>query len=65
MADDFTKEFLMENIDEVFLRVAEDRESVNWDWSKRAMTIVLGHLFPPCILCARRTQSFCTIPHYS
>ena len=25
----------MENIDEVLLRVAEDRESVNWNWSKR------------------------------
>ena len=25
----------MECIDEVLLRVAEDRESVNWDWSRR------------------------------
>ena len=25
----------MERIDEVLLRVAEDRESVNWDWSRR------------------------------
>ena len=25
----------MENIDEVLCRVAEDRESVSWDWSKR------------------------------
>ena len=25
----------MENIDEVLLRVAHDRESVSWDWSKR------------------------------
>ena len=25
----------MENIDEVLRRVAEDRESVNWDWSRR------------------------------
>ena len=30
----------MENIDEVLLRVAEDRESVNWDWSKRCEPFV-------------------------
>ena len=30
----------MEHIDEVLLRVAEDRESVNWDWSRRCATFV-------------------------
>ena len=25
----------MEKVDEVLLRVAEDRDSVNWDWSRR------------------------------
>ena len=25
----------MEHIDEVLIRVAEDREGVNWDWSRR------------------------------
>ena len=30
----------MGNIDEVLLRVAEDRESVNWDWSKRCEPFV-------------------------
>ena len=25
----------MEHIEEVLLRVAEDREGVNWDWSRR------------------------------
>ena len=31
----FAKDFLMENIDEVLLRVAHDREGVTWGWSKR------------------------------
>ena len=30
----------MENIEGVLLRVAEDRESVNWDWSKRCELFV-------------------------
>ena len=30
----------MENIKEVLLRVAEDREGVNWDWSKRCEPFV-------------------------
>ena len=34
------KEFEMENIDEVLLRVAEDREGVNWDWSRRCEPFV-------------------------
>ena len=29
------KKFLMETIEGVLLRAAEDRESVNWDWSRR------------------------------
>ena len=30
----------MENIEGVLLRVAEDRESVNWDWSRRCAPFV-------------------------
>ena len=36
----FMKEFLMENIEGVLLRVVEDREGVNWDWLKRCEPFV-------------------------